>query len=113
MISLGESNDSLCSKLKKWGMSSPEEIYNDKADEGKNGRCTWFKNGLMVIKFKGVYLSHSLIAHEVLHATLFIMEHIGIKLCSKSDEAYTYLHGYIIGELYKKLEQDGRKIYNQ
>lgn len=43
------------------------------------------------------------IAHEVIHCVFALTKYVGIKKSSKSEEAYTYLMGYIMGEVYNQL----------
>ena len=43
------------------------------------------------------------ITHELSHATFEILRSRGIKYSTKSEEAYTYLQGYLIEETIKKL----------
>lgn len=47
---------------------------------------------------------HDQVAHEIAHCAFAILDYVGIKLGSKSEEAYTYLIGYITREFYEKLE---------
>ena len=58
----------------------------------------WIKNGL------GFYNTISVLAHELTHATIDIYRDVGIKLSSKSEEAYAYLMGYLMHEATCKLE---------
>lgn len=44
-----------------------------------------------------------LISHEVLHGTFAILEDHGVTLGPDSEEAFTYLHDYIIGKVQDKL----------
>lgn len=41
------------------------------------------------------------LVHELLHATDFILDYRGLKLVDGSDEAYTYLIGYLMEETMK------------
>lgn len=43
------------------------------------------------------------IAHESLHATEMILTRIGMKLNRKTDEAFCYLHGYIVEQICKEI----------
>jgi len=46
---------------------------------------------------------HDHASHEIAHCAFAILDYIGVKLCSKSEEAYNYLIGYITREFYEKL----------
>lgn len=51
----------------------------------------------------------SAMAHEMAHATFYIMRDVDIDVCSESEEAFTYLQGYLVMEALKK---DGWKEVN-
>ncbi len=43
-------------------------------------------------------------AHEIFHAVTYILDRVGMELkIGESDEAYSYLVGYLTKEIYKKL----------
>lgn len=44
------------------------------------------------------------LVHELLHATDFILDYRGLKLVDGSDEAYTYLIGYLMEETMKSYK---------
>ncbi len=44
------------------------------------------------------------LAHEVFHAACFILQNIGVKFSSKSQEAYAYLIDYLYEQIYKGIE---------
>jgi hypothetical protein len=47
---------------------------------------------------------HDQVAHEIAHCAFAILDYIGVELGSKSEEAYTYLIGYITREFYTQLD---------
>lgn len=46
-------------------------------------------------------ISH--VSHEALHATFSILEEKGVTYTPESEEAYTYLQHYILGEIIKEI----------
>ena len=48
----------------------------------------------------------SVLSHEILHAVFNIAKYVGLKYSDKSEEAYTYLVGYITREIYKQLDEN-------
>lgn len=72
-------------------------------------RTLQLNNGNILIHFKHLYYSSSntfmfnTIAHESLHATEMILDRIGMKLNKKTDEAYCYLNGYIVEQIFKEI----------
>ena len=73
------------------------------------------------IEYRGVYTSRhpfriihlwkqptlsefmSVLSHEALHCTFELLDYRGIKLGSKSEEAYTHLHDYLIETIVKTV----------
>lgn len=47
---------------------------------------------------------HDQVAHEIFHCAAAILDHMGIKLGSKPEEAYAYLIGYITRQFYENLK---------
>ena len=76
---------------------------------------------LQELEYRGVYTSRhpfriihmhkveklsdfmSVLAHEVLHLTFELLDHRGMKLGSKSEEAYTHLHDHLIEIIVKEM----------
>lgn len=63
----------------------------------------WFEG------FQNTVGHQALVAHELLHWCLYVLNNIGIKLCESSEEAYTYYYQHLfsqtllaIGEVNKK-----------
>ena len=64
-------------------------------------------DGLKVIhvkEIKDLPRLMSVISHEVLHCVVDIMDEVGVKLSDESQEAYTYLQGYLVQEIIEKLK---------
>lgn len=55
-----------------------------------------------LVWFSKYDICSTVIAHELLHAVFNALRHIGISLSESSEEAYTYLFGFYLGELYDK-----------
>jgi len=41
----------------------------------------------------------SILAHECLHLTFYILSNVGINFNWNSEESFTYLHGYLVKEI--------------
>lgn len=108
MISIDEKDEVLRNRLVKYGSSIEdcEELMN--LSDTVRGRAVMLPSNQTVIRLKMLpkkYDMMSVIAHEVFHATTFILHRIGMKLeLFVSDEAYAYLLGYITTEIYKKIK---------
>lgn len=62
-------------------------------------------NGDFVVCIKDA-LNHSFVSHEIAHAALRILINRGLEINLTSDEAYTYLHGWLTGLYYKWLVEE-------
>lgn len=49
------------------------------------------------------------VAHECLHVTFHILDTCGVEYDSQNHEAFTYLHGYIVEQVDKRLEKFRRR----
>lgn len=108
MVSIDEPDDKLRNRLIKYGSTYEdcEELMN--LSETVRGRCVMLPSNQTVIRLKVLlskYEMMGVIAHEVFHATTFLLHKIGIKFdLNVSDEVYAYLLGYITTEIYKKIK---------
>lgn len=67
-------------------------------------------NNLQIIIIDGVNLKSGkylfkFVTHEALHATFAIANMIGLKYTTDSEESFTYLLDYIVGEIYTLLKK--------
>lgn len=84
-----------------------EKLSQKTLDDMNGGRASCSCNGShVVLRFDEKRPPVDIIAHEALHATIGIMEHTGIKLDDSSDEAYTYLLGYIVKLIHEDTSHD-------
>ena len=49
------------------------------------------------------------VAHELLHVTVQILRNAQVRLTGASEETYTYLHGHLMQEFWKKLAPKGKR----
>ena len=86
-----------------------EEYKQMYQDTFHNNECYGYTvtldNGDFVVCIKDA-LNHSFVSHEIAHAALRILINRGIEINLKSDEAYTYLHGWLTGLYYKWLVEE-------
>lgn len=77
--------------------------------DGNNERNkgTYMGNGKNhIITISEEYDEKSLIntfAHEIMHFVYGVTQHLGLRLTNESEEAFTYLMGYTMGEAYSKI----------
>lgn len=80
-----------------------------KRSENCAGNAFLLENGNVVVWIKQMVYSEdpcyivNTISHEALHATEMVLNTIGMKLHKKSEEAYCYLHGYIVEKIFEQI----------
>ena len=82
------------------------ELLRDYPKGNERGRYFMTNSGLSVVWIRqgqSTQVTYSTIIHEVVHASVAILKKIGISLCSKSEEAYTYLIEYLAFEASSRL----------
>ena len=86
-----------------------EEYKQMYQDTFQNNKCCGYTvtldNGDFVVCIKDA-LNHSFVSHEIAHAALRILINRGLEINLTSDEAYTYLHGWLTGLYYKWLVEE-------
>jgi hypothetical protein len=108
MVSIGESNKKLRKRLKAYGVCKADR-YSDiwHLSEVCHGRGVFFGCGRSLVRLKKAPKTANqkgILSHEVFHVADFILRHIGIRLSEDSHEAYGYLIGYLVEEIYKKTK---------
>ena len=96
-----------------------DDVYNasydyigiDNPDKESNARGVFISNGgnesILSINPNQKSISDlaGIVSHEALHATNYIMDFVGMKLSSDSEESYTYLLQYIVEEVMNLVEK--------
>ena len=90
-------------------MITDDEYKKMYQDTFQNNECCGYTftldNGDFVVCIKDA-LNHSFVSHEIAHAALRILINRGLEINLTSDEAYTYLHGWLTGLYYKWLVEE-------
>lgn len=106
MVSFDENNKEVSHRLKKLGISQ-EEIKMVMMNSTTHGKYMMFSNQASIIRLpvipKDPYWIATL-SHEVLHCVIEVFRRVGLPLSSKSEEAYTYLYGYLIQKILEKIQ---------
>lgn len=103
MVSIGQSDEELKTSLGKFNCD-----WDDKMSCVGNGR--FYMNGenqtlLRLLDYPETNFELGTLQHEIFHCVTHILDRVGMKfILSKSDEAYSYLIGYITTEVYSKLK---------
>lgn len=112
MISINEDYDQFAEAvMKRWDRGILEdfkkkELILPKGGVGITALFTSESHRTCMIKigdFSKDPESYDTLAHEIFHATEFVLRTCGMKVTKDSHEAYAYLIGYITREIYKVL----------
>lgn len=83
--------------------------YDDDLEPAVTALCCW-ENERIGLFFNEREVTHGEIAHEGLHATVWVMDYIGCKLRKREDEHYAYLAGFIGDFIYQCARRAGVKV---
>lgn len=120
MFSLGDSDKKLKNILrKKLTKEAFAYAYKDDFLLGFNknseqaGHTLFLGKHSQTIVRLGKKPSRGVVAHEIFHAIMMIMNNLKMPLCFKNDEAYAYLIGYVTDKFYEKIKCRRKKnIYS-
>lgn len=102
MVSLGETDEQLKSKLKPFGVS-----WSDDMQCIGIGRFCMNEKNQSIIRLKHYPKTpqdFGCLQHEIFHCVTHLLNRMGMKLILlKSDEAYAYLVGYLTEQIYNKI----------
>lgn len=87
--------------LKKDSKGKASESFIDGLCGEFEGVVNDFK-GHIVIRFKDKKPSTGVLVHECFHATVAVMEYVGVKMADESDEAWAYLLQEITNKVLEK-----------
>ncbi len=110
-VSINQTDKELFSQLYEYGFTD-DELKELILSETTKGRTIMLDGNQTVIRLKkddnyNRFISN--LAHEVFHATTFILHKIGMKLkLMTSDESYAYLISFLMNEILNNLK-NGKK----
>ncbi len=112
IVSINQNTTQAEKSLKKIFGKTPLTLKNEplfsSMEEVWDGRCAMLDSNdvyITLYKIPEHDNVHGVLAHEIFHATTFIMYRIGGAFeLNVSDEAYAYLLGFITKKIYEKLE---------
>ena len=113
MVSINETNDQLIRKVKRWllnertKLSFVESIEQDDVKEIGGVVYDCAGCGTFVLRISDPIKSaesHGCLAHEIFHVVEKVADHIGMKHCSGSSEAFAYMISYLTENIYKRLK---------
>lgn len=105
MVSIGEPDNQLFAKLKKYGIPEPQ-FEHLKLPPSIKGRYVMFDNGAAIVRLKEYSRNPknlSVLQHEIFHVVMNLMGRIGAKFeLGVSEETYAYIIQYLTKEIYTK-----------
>lgn len=100
IFSTNESDQDLI-KIEKY-FKNPKRSLTEQFNKNAAGQFFWnledkgyYSPHIWLRKFNFSALDISVLVHELLHAVHYIMRFASIELCQESEEAFTYLLGYL------------------
>lgn len=110
MISIGQDNEQLGKVLDTMSNLTEEDIRAcGYPSEYVKGRAVMFSTNASIIRLRNLPktpIDFGTLAHEVFHIVTFVMDRVGMKLkLNVSDEAYSYLVGYITEQIYENINK--------
>lgn len=114
LVCVNETNDEVERLLTESGFTESEikKAASAEPDSVSAAMTYVFGNRNCLVRFKVEEPTpdfHDCVAHEAFHCAAGILDYVGVKLGSKSEEAYAYLLGYIVKEIYEKLTTTDQK----
>lgn len=113
-LSVNQSDADLRKRLIKTGLSA------DKVDDGlmnaakqvgetNTGRMIYnYRLGVVIIRIYSTEINTpygmNVLAHEIFHAVYSLLDDRGLKLTSESEEAFSYLTGYLMQKCYEIIQ---------
>jgi len=107
MVSVSETDNEFKRAVKDYDIKD-DSIANFKKHPISLARTTMLEGGQTIIRLRrydGTAEQRGTVAHEIFHATIFILNRIGMDLTLESDEAYAYLNQYITEKMYEQLSE--------
>lgn len=103
VVSIGQSDDDLYKRIEE--NISRKQFDKHMANQKAIATTHKLKTGAILIRFKDNIDDAGIVAHESLHAVVFLFKKIGIDFAYESEEAYAYTLEYLTNQILK-IKQD-------
>ncbi len=108
MVMMGYSDEEVREELSQYKFISEKDISLTMLEkETVRGRTVLFETNQTFIRIPEIPvtpLDYGFLQHEIFHAVTYIMYKVGMKLkIGISDEAYSYLVGYVTERIYEEI----------
>jgi len=110
MVSVGQDDEQLGKVLDKVSNLTEDDIracaYPSPYTKGRAVMFTTNASIIRLRKLPETSEEYGTLAHEIFHIVTFVMDRVGLQLAlGVSDEAYSYLVGYLTTEIYKRFNK--------
>jgi len=103
VVSIGQSDEDLYKEIKE--NISEKDFKKHMANQKAIATTHKMRSGCILIRFKDDIDNPGIVAHEALHAVVFLFKKIGIDFAYESEEAYAYTLEYLTNQILK-IKQD-------
>lgn len=104
VVSIGQSDDDLYEQIQE--NISRKQFDKHMANQKSIATTHKLKTGSILIRFKDDIDNPGIVAHEALHAVVFLFKKIGIDFAYESEEAYAYTLEYLTNQILKIKEDE-------
>lgn len=109
MVSAGQTDEELEKIFKKYKIDGEEYLWKFTSDSCQ-GRAAQFTNGALLLRlrhFPETEFDYGILAHEIFHIGIFLMERIGASPIEtgRNDEACAYVIQYLTQEIMKEVRR--------
>ena len=99
VVSIGQTDEHLYEEIKE--NTSKKDFDKYMANQKAIATTHKLRTGAILIRFKDDIDNPGIVAHESLHAIVFLFKKIGIEFCYESEEAYAYSLEYLTNQILK------------
>jgi len=99
VVSIGQSDEDLYEQIQE--NISRKQFDKHMANQKSIATTHKLKTGSILIRFKDDINDPGIVAHEALHAVVFLFKKIGIDFAYESEEAYAYTLEYLTNQILK------------
>lgn len=102
VVSIGQSDEDLYEHIKE--NISRKQFDKHMANQKAIATTHKLKTGAILIRFRDDIDDAGIVAHEALHAVVYLFKKIGIEFAYESEEAYAYTLEYLTNQILKIKE---------
>ncbi|TXG86622.1 MAG: hypothetical protein E6R13_00150 [Spirochaetes bacterium] len=98
LVSIDQTDDELYDSIGSGYFDSKEHFLEQYEDFG-DARVIVHSKGFIVMRFAKPITELGIVAHESFHAAFSMLDHVGMRCCFDTEEAYAYLIQHIVNKV--------------